>query len=708
MSTLEAPAKIEEAGMKPNRFLRAFGRYWENDRWYPLSLIGFLLAAVAFHRLDAPSGQRWSDFVQKNSRLLALMGVGLLLYVIGETGRVGRTRPVGGYVAGRKKISRRGWWIRKGLGSLAIAAGMSGYAYSIWHAYKSPFGLDGPAAMLAGIISLAVGLGLMEIRRRSLSGDLGLKIIPKGTPIHRGDGPWLALALFIWICLQVYHLETRPGFFSDDAAVVVTYGRDTYAPNTGQTLRSPWNVIFEPFLDCIPHALAFELFPTHPYLGPRLVSVASSATLLATFFLFARANFGRIAAWITFSFLGSNHIFLAFARSGLTNLDALLMTGLWAWSWTAAWRARRASLGWVAGASVGLAVYMYPGAMMLFPLCLLSAADQFWRNPREFLRRKWVMSALIVGCALTSAPHFIYLRNNMWDANHRANEVFILMRENLEYAFKETETKDVFSMLIARAWPAIGGALLWHHSSMPWDYASNAMPITDHDTAGLFVLGLVGALFLWRRRLVPVTILYWWGVAIIFGSLLTTSAPYAPRLTLTLGAGYLLAGGVIGGLIERARRLGGRWLAIPLLVAAILGSGTIAFRNMRHYYQYANDLKNEGYIRMGVGFMEFLRTVPRDVPLVYYGWGHAQFMLIDRKTSIQYHEATDPIPSPDPAQPRTAYVFQIPQFTEVEAQFQKAHPDLKSVDVLNPYRPELPPTHHVYWIERAEPEKSQP
>lgn len=673
--------------------------------------LGALTTILSFRAIESVQHQPFSEFVDANRAEIAFIGFGLLLFTAGVVWPRRRGKHPWTESRAVRWPSRRPapWTRRRKVGAGLVVIGAVCFVISMIDTRKDPLYWDGPLWLAAACLTITIGFVLFENRRRGWFRDLGLRIHGRATRWWARDAPWLFVALGLWALALSYRLDTRPGFFLGDEATVIIYGRMTVAPAGGELFYSPWHTVFHPFASCLPRYFAHKLFPDRPYFGSRLFGVFIAAMTLGAVFFLLRSYFGRLAAWLGLVLLGSSHVFLGFARSGLTNLDAILLVCLWTIVLGAAWRTRRCSLGLLAGMLVGLSHVMYFGALVLLPLSLAAFAFQAIVHPRALWRRRGVWFALALGYGLASGPNHIYNLDHPNYASWRRENVYLLTPRNLELAYRGTGTKEIPQLLMKYSWPAIGGALLWPPTGQAGDYASHETPILDRNTGALFLLGLVWALASSRRRFIMALLLLWWALTMIFGSLLTTYAPYAPRIVLAMAAGYCLAAAVMADLVGRSSRALGARFGLAVLFAALGWTASIAYRNATHYwFEFAADLDNEGYFRFPIGLAEYLRTsIPADAHVIFYSsrayeqLTYDGLKLFDTGFSRQGFTQALSIPAPMPDK-RTAYIIRLPEFSSVEERLKQVFPRAEPIPIFNPYHPALPPTFHVYWIDAVQ------
>ena len=691
-------------------------RHRRRDSLLPCAVIGFALCLIGFCHIESRLNQDFADFAAGNRWPILGVLAGLALFVLGSLGLRAALNPVPEAASRRPAVARvggrRALALRVGAG-VALAAGAVLLWYTVYCAMHSPRGLGQGMTLILAVILLPVGAALLEAtrRRRGWFCDFGFGRFQDGLPIWRRDAPWLALLLVLWIAGNQISLDTRPGFFHGDESMLVQYGRITYLfPKDEAIHNAPvWMSLFQPFLSGIPRSLMRDLFPDRPYYGARLFTLLVAAATIGLTFLLARGAFGRMSAWFAALLMAGSHVFMAFSRMALNNMDALfLVTGV-ALCLLAGWRSRRASLGLVAGLLAGLGIYTYQGALLAMPLLALLLAVQGIRDPRALARRWAMLLGVAVGIVIAAAPMVAHHRQDPSALKYRTSAVSILTRENLAVQFKVTGTESLPALILHMAWPALGGVLLWPDASSNYEYA-RAEPMATRDTAALIALGLAGCFALWRRRRAMMLLLAWVGLGAAIGSLLSISPapPYAPRLLILIPAVAILCGWVLGGLVSRVGRVlpcAGRWILVAVMVVWV---GFIGWRNVDYYHvRYRNDLSNPFYGWVPIGFMDWMRGFHREDHLVLIAPSGVQMFtsameLYDTgfpRTIVM--EPDQPIPPPSESAPRTAYAVHADFLTTYGEQVAKMFPNVTPIEVMNPYRPEAPPSYRVWMVDKG-------
>lgn len=659
---------------------------------------------ISCRALDSNLYQPFVEFAKSNLVALIILFVSLILFGVGclltpkainlnET----PTKPI----PSRKfRIATRGL--------IFLIVGVIFFGYAVYDTIKKPLGLDGPFALLASLYFCIVGLKFWESRRRGWFRDLKIFGGKLFSGEFGGDGLWILIILLLWgggLCIV---LDTLPGYFKGDEATILIYGRKVCAPYPHEYNSHPWANVYHPFLSCVPRFWFHNYFHDRPYFGSRLLSVIVGMATLLLIFLFMRAYLGRLAAWVAIILFGTSHMFFIFARSGLTNLDAVFLVALSIAALMAALHSKRISMGFLAGVAAGLGFYTYYAALVIFPIICAVFLLELIRQPRRSLKNWRIWATLIAGYVVASLPNIVYNRFHPENNWHR-NQVIMTTPDNIEWGFKQYNTTKISTMFLRHSWHSIGGALLWHHGNFWSDFKSSGMPIIDRDTLALFLLGLLGALFFWRRqRMLPVLFLCWL-MTMLLGSFLTRDPPNAPRILTALAAGYMLSGWVLAFLVKEVSRCGGCLWKGLLFIVVILLTGNIAQRNARHYYGDFMDVnQNPVYAMAPLNLMNFLRDFPRDGYFVlftrgaYDQFGSAYVDLFN--TGFRSRVLTDGKEIPPPANDKdTAYVVNLTDFKNVDLSLRRKYPNVKYEDLLHPYLPSKMPRYRVYWIRKDAP-----
>lgn len=272
----------------------------------------------------------------------------------------------------------------------------------------------------------------------------------------------------------------------------------------------------------------FQVLLGDNVLSVRLPSVFLGLLLIAAVLRWVRRDFGQVTAVVAGLGLALGWMAIIFSRIGIRPImEPLFLVGM-AWFWQ-----KRPSM---AGLFLGLSLYTYTAARVLFLLPVLFAALQvvFWIWDRKQVDAPTLMtrikpSLIILGTAvLIYLPLFFTLR---------ADPTLQARVEELSGPLTALQAGDVRPVLQATlrtlgVFSVVGDPR--------WTYTIPDMPLFNWVTAVFFYAGL--AVALWRIRLPQYAlILVWLGVALI-PSAVTPDSPSLIRIIGALPIIYLLPG----------------------------------------------------------------------------------------------------------------------------------------------------------------------
>lgn len=156
-----------------------------------------------------------------------------------------------------------------------------------------------------------------------------------------------------------------------------------------------------PVLDSLLQAAAMKRFGTDAF-GWRMAEVLVLAASTSLEYVLALLLLGRVPAVIAALVVGSSHYLMAFTRIAYNNNHCVLSGLLVMTFLVLAWRTRRGLFVFVAGCAMGLSLYTFAAALLIWPLVLVLWLVDFARSPgREPIRSGLVLAA---GSAVLVAP----------------------------------------------------------------------------------------------------------------------------------------------------------------------------------------------------------------------------------------------------------------------------------------------------------------
>jgi hypothetical protein len=279
-------------------------------------------------------------------------------------------------------------------------------------------------------------------------------------------------------------------------------------------------------------SVPFQLLLGDNVLSIRLPAVTLGLLLVALTMRWVRREFGAKTALFTGIGLAISWWPIIFSRIGIRPIlePLLLLLSLWFWP-------KRPFL---SGTILGVTLYSYTGARVLFLLPLLLAIYHLLtQKSRSVKQNNLALSAAIVlGMALlVAAPLFFTLRADP-TLQQRVDQL-----DGPLDALLQGDAKPILQSVVATA------GVFSFTGDPRWTYTLPERPLFDWGTAVLFYAGL--AIALWRWKQPPyATVLIWLGVTLI-PSAVTPQAPSIVRLVGALPVVYLLPSLAITAVIDK-------------------------------------------------------------------------------------------------------------------------------------------------------------
>ncbi len=270
-------------------------------------------------------------------------------------------------------------------------------------------------------------------------------------------------------------------------------------------------------------SVPFQVLLGDNVLSMRLPAVTLGLLLVALTLRWARREFGARTAVLTGVGLAISWWPIVFSRVGIRPILEPVLLLLFAWFWP--------KRPWLAGLFLGLSVYSYTGARVVFVIPALLVGYYFLTQRRKDTKEeKGVKAALIVlGISLLVAlPLFLTLRADptlQQRVDQLAGPLAALQAGDPQPILQSiVDTVGVFSFT----------------GDPRWTYTLPDRPLFDWGTAVFFYVGLLLALWRWRQPRYTF-VLIWLGVTLI-PSAVTPQSPSTVRLVGALPVVYLLVG----------------------------------------------------------------------------------------------------------------------------------------------------------------------
>ena len=279
-------------------------------------------------------------------------------------------------------------------------------------------------------------------------------------------------------------------------------------------------------------AVPFQVLLGDNVLSIRLPAVYLGMLLVALTMRWARREFGGVTAVTTGFGLAISWWPIIFSRIGLRPILEPLLLVAAAWFW------RRP---WLAGLFLGLSLYSYTGARVVFLIPLLWGIIQVWTVPDQLEKRTRLQTAvtILLVSLIASLPLFWTLQ-----ADPSLQQRVDQLAGPLD-ALRQGDFSPIWQMTLA----TLG---VFSFTGDPrWTYSLPGQPLFNSVTAVLFYGGLLFVLFRWRQP--RYTLVLVWLAVTLLPSAITPQAPSTVRLVGAMPVVYLLVGTAVSVLISWAR-----------------------------------------------------------------------------------------------------------------------------------------------------------
>jgi hypothetical protein len=486
----------------------------------------------------------------------------------------------------------------------------SALALSLLAALLTVKGTYPVAAILIWLAGVAVLLGHALILERP-------KLHPP-TPI---DAIALVGLLALTLLLRLPHLAYLPSFVHSDEAQMGLYTRmvlDGQMPSLFAT-TDWWGV---PWLGPAMQA-PLMLFFGEGLTSMRLASVIAGVIATAGLWFLGAELWSRRAGFVAAFLFAVLAPSVHFSRDGvhyMQSLAALVWTVL---CYTRATKRYSGAYAALTGVLIGVDVQLYYAARLAVPLVFAHAGIRALMD-RELLRN-WLRLILwtALGLVVSALPMATYYLTHPAAFAQRTDAVMIFAqsaaaRGAIAHDYGTAGWLEILGRQVQRV---ILGFLALADRSEQYNARS---PLLDPISAAL--LPAACALALARVRRSPwLLCVLWTVITVLFGGVLTTYQPDAPRLLAALPAICLLIGGLAHTVLVTAGETGLRD-AKPLLALSLAGALiAAAVLNTNAYLDaYPAQAASEP-VTLVTDVARYLSTVPADEPVVLFD--HREFYL---------------------------------------------------------------------------------
>lgn len=458
--------------------------------------------------------------------------------------------------------------------------------------------------------------------------------------------PWqelvvLGFVVLVGFLLRFYNLEFLPPSLHGDEAETGLQAIEIMEGRVNDLFATGWYDL--PMLGFAAYSVSMRVLGVGVF-GLRMASVIFGTLSLLPFYFLVRSLFRKQTAVISTILLAVSHWYVHFSRLGINYIQTPFFELLAFYFLLRALRFRKGSDFVWGGFAVGFGLYTYYASRLVPLLILMFLAYRALRE-KGFLRSNYRGIALMAAAAVFAfAPLGLYFVDHGRQFASRMGGVFIFTASNLDHFFYAYHTRDPLRVL----WIQIVQTLsVFNYRGDTSGQYGFQEPILDPFTSAFFILGLAYSLSQWRRWEHFFLNLWFW-VTIVTGNILTTDAPFTPRLVGMVPVLFIFAGLALDRTREQlsqAFRPGGkRYFALVTALALLLIAYTNGDAYLNRYIGKQKPMSASTelarYIRsLGPEY----RTYLLGAPYLYFGFGAIRFIARGSE-GVDVHNVADEVP----------------------------------------------------------------
>ncbi len=458
------------------------------------------------------------------------------------------------------------------LGWFAVVFGLYGYAMGYYQGAG-----ETRAVVLAWAISMVLLLvatispQVVRSRRRWLP--------------PRAEGPWLLALLGILavaLVLRTVRLTTLPYDLDGDFA---SYGVQARAFITGPDKRLftvGWANI--PMIGYLPPVFTMLLFGTGQ-VGLNMSGVIEGMLSIVGVYLLGRDFFSRRIGLLAAAISTVLYVHVHFSRvSAYMDPLPFMVFGLYFLL-----RGLRHGSAWVftlSGILFAFGFLMYYSGRSMFVIAALWIIYLVILRPRWIWARWQGLALTALGFFIALGPMLIYFIRDRESLVERSRSVFLFYPPVVQHLFNKYNVTTMSALI----WEQVKRTLLMFHYYIDTSTQMGLpRPFLDPFTAPLLALGVGYALFRLRRQAYAFTLL-WFTVVLVVGCMLTSNAPFWPRLVPVLPPVALLIAlavdRIVGPVEAWLKPRFGRAATQGITVFLVAGIAFVGYANWRVYDYY--------------------------------------------------------------------------------------------------------------------------
>jgi hypothetical protein len=415
---------------------------------------------------------------------------------------------------------------------------------------------------------------------------------------------WLVLALILGVAfwLRFYKLATIPADLHGDMASYGLVARD-FLLGVEKNIFGISSFADIPSMAFMPATLTMAIFGDNIF-GLSMSSVIGGViSIFAMYLLVWRLFNSHRLAVLTIALVTINVAYIHFSRIAAYmdpwtfGIFALffLIDGL---------KARRiASLGF-SGVFLGFSLQMYYSSRVLIFIIAFFLLYAFFFQRRWITENKRGLLLMGAGMLLAMGPALVFDLTHWGNVISRSQEVYIFSPGPIDHLLNKYNTNSKFVVLLTQIKQTL---LIFNQTTDTSGQFGFPFPMFSSLVSPLFVLGFGFAIKRWKDAGMAFVIV-WLGLMAVLGSILTTDAPFWPRLVGIVPIAAVLIALSLDQIIELWKKYMGTRAGALINMLIVILLVIVGFLNWEQYYSY---VENNASVTTVTG--RYIGSLPADV-----------------------------------------------------------------------------------------------
>ncbi len=464
----------------------------------------------------------------------------------------------------------------------------------------------------------------------------------------------LGFIVVVGFLLRFYNLELLPPSLHGDETETGLQAIEIMEGQVNDLFTTGWYDL--PLLSFAAHALSMRVFGVGVF-GLRMASVTFGTLSLLPFYFLVRSLFSKQTAVISTTLLAVSHWYVHFSRLGINYIQTSFFELLAFYFLLRALRFRKGSDFVWSGLAVGFGLYVY-FASRLVPLLIPVFLAYRALSEKGFLRSNYQGIALMAAATIFAfAPLGLYFVDHEGQFVSRAKGVFIFTPSNLNHFFYAYHTRDPLRVLWIQTVHTLSAFNYRGDTSGQYGFRE---PILTSLTSAFFILGLAYSLSQWRRWEHFFLNLWFWAT-IVTGNILTTDAPFTPRLVGMVPVLFIFAGLALDKTREQLsqafRPKGKRYFASVTALTLLLIAYTNGDAYLNRYIGKQKPMSDSTELARYIHYLgpEY-RTYLLGAPHFYFGFSTIRF-IAQGAEGVDVYNVADEVPIRSEVEKEAAFIL---------------------------------------------------